>query len=115
MMEISIIIPFSSQEDQLPELLKDLENIEKNLEIILVGECDTFIPKDFKNCFVKSSSGRAAQMNKGAEVAKGKFLWFLHADSRITPQDFELFSQTQTFYPDGLTYFNLRFFPRTKK
>lgn len=114
MMELSIIIPFSSKEEKLSTLLNEIP-IEKNFEIILVGESDTPIPKDFKKNFVKSPLGRAIQMNKGASVAQGRFLWFLHADSRINSNDFKLFYQTQIRNPEDLTYFNLRFFPRSKR
>ncbi len=115
-MDLSIIIPFSPQEDQLKVLLSDLEkNTLKNIEIILVGENDLPIPKNFKNNFVKSKLGRAVQQNYGAKVAKGKFLWFLHADSRIRTQDFDCVIKTLKNYPNNLIYLNLKFLKGSKK
>ena len=115
-MDLSIIIPFSPQEDQLKVLLSDLEKITlKNIEIILVGENDLPIPKNFKNNFVKSKLGRAVQQNYGAKAAKGKFLWFLHADSRIRRQDFEILKKTFKNYPNDIIYLNLKFLNASKK
>ena len=117
MMDLSIIIPFSPQEDHLGEILSDLEKIPPivNFEIILVGESDGPIPENSKKLFVRSDLGRAVQLNKGGEMAKGRFLLFLHADSRVSSYDFRLFYQTQTKCPNGLTYFNLKFYPNSKK
>ncbi len=117
MIELSIIIPISPREDLLFDLLEDLKNISliRSSEIILVGDNDLPIPKDFKKYFVKSPLGRAVQLNNGAHAAKGKILWFLHADSRVSPKDFKLFYQTQIKNPGDLTYFNLKFLPSSKK
>ena len=115
-MDLSIIIPFSPQEDQLKVLLSDLEKIPlKNIEIILVGENDLPIPKNFKNNFVKSKLGRGVQQNYGAKVAKGKFLWFLHADSRIRRKDFDSLKKTFKNNPNDIIYLNLKFLNAYKK
>ena len=34
---------------------------------------------------VETERGRARQMNAGARAARGRWLWFLHADTRFTP------------------------------
>ncbi|MFO7858010.1 MAG: TIGR04283 family arsenosugar biosynthesis glycosyltransferase, partial [Ectothiorhodospiraceae bacterium] len=36
------------------------------------------------------SHGRAGQMNHGARMASGDVLWFLHADTRVGPEQFRL-------------------------
>lgn len=113
-MDLSIIIPFSPEEEKLSDLLSDIP-IDQNIEIILVGESDLPIPKDFKKYFLKSPLGRAVQLNNGAFAAKGKFLCFLHADSRLSPKDFKLFYQNQIKNPQNLTYFDLKFLPSSKK
>lgn len=113
-MDLSIIIPFSPEEEKLSDLLSDIP-IDQNIEIIIVGERDLPIPRDFKKYFLKSPLGRAVQLNNGAHMAKGKFLWFLHADSRVSLKDFKLFYQTQIKNPQDLTYFNLKFLPSSKK
>ena len=116
-MDLSIIIPFSPKEEHLADILSDLKKIPfgENFEIILVGESDGPIPENLKKYFVKSNLGRAVQLNNGSFMARGKFLWFLHADSRITSHDFKIFYQKQIQCPNDLTYFNLKFYPRSKK
>lgn len=116
-MDLSIIIPFSPQEDRLSVILSDLKmiTIEGNFEILLVGESDINIPNDSKVFFVKSKLGRVDQLNRGAQVAKGKFLWFLHADSEVSLKDFKLFYQTLLRRPNDLPYFNIKFSPPSKK
>ncbi len=63
------------------------------VEIIVVdggSNDDTFaIAEKTGVIVVKSSKGRAKQMNHGASVAKGEILYFLHADS-IPPLQFHL-------------------------
>jgi hypothetical protein len=116
-MDLSIIIPFSHQEDRLPVILSDLKKIilEGKFEIILLGESDINIPNDSKVFFVKSKLGRVDQLNRGAQVARGRLLWFLHADSEVALKDFKLFYHTLLRCPNDLTYFNLKFSPPSKK
>ena len=92
---ISVIIPAYNEEEQLPELLKHLENSSSGLlsEIILVdgGSTDNTanIAKDHPKVFyVPSEKGRAVQMNTGAKLASGDVLYFLHADS-FPPPNFD--------------------------
>lgn len=43
------------------------------------SSCD--VAKLLSDHLIQSERGRARQMNAGAEIAEGEFLWFLHADS----------------------------------
>lgn len=91
---ISIIIPTYNETDQIGKTISRI-NVAKGeyeAEIIVVdgGSIDDTIAiaKQFGATVVKSErKGRAAQMNKGASVAKYDILYFLHADS-IPPNDF---------------------------
>ncbi|MBK9107201.1 MAG: TIGR04283 family arsenosugar biosynthesis glycosyltransferase [Saprospiraceae bacterium] len=86
---ISIIIPTFNEEKYIPQLiiyLKSLEQIEL-AEIIVTdgGSQDktlTLIQNDSIVLLSSRQKGRAAQMNFAAEKARGKFLYFLHADTR---------------------------------
>ncbi len=89
MNSISIIIPVLNEAEHIGLLLKHLKaasDPENVLETIVVdgGSTDEteYLVKQFQDVdFISSERGRAKQMNKGAEFAKGDILYFLHADS----------------------------------
>jgi len=97
----SIIIPTYNEADQIAETISKTHAANgkpacptgrHEAEIIVVdgGSSDDTIAiaKQFGATVVKSErKGRAAQMNKGASVAKHEILYFLHADS-IPPKEF---------------------------
>lgn len=91
----SLIIPTLNEENFLPKLLNDLsKQKEKDFEVIVV---DNFSQDKTKQClkqyekilnikfFKKKSKNVACQRNFGANKAKGNYLIFLDADSRINP------------------------------
>ncbi|MGD9728864.1 MAG: glycosyltransferase [Nitrospiraceae bacterium] len=90
--KISIVIPVHEKEEHLQRLLTDLEPIRSRVEIA-----------------VSSKETRAASLNAGALSTTGPFVWFLHADSRITPHNLEMLSQALRKKPDALHYFDLAF------
>ncbi|MEO8636693.1 MAG: glycosyl transferase family 2 [Gemmatimonadales bacterium] len=57
------------------------------------------------------SPGRATQQNQAAEAAGGRYLWFLHADSRVVADALAVLSERFSVDPDALWYFDLRFLP----
>ena len=86
---LSVIIPTLNEEELLPLLLRELHNRKSaETEIIVAdgGSTDNTLDliRDKADQIIHSNPGRAAQMNAGALCAKGKFLWFLHADSSIS-------------------------------
>lgn len=90
----SIIIPTYNEADQIANTISKTHaaNGKYEVEIIVVdgGSSDDTIGVA-ERCgatVIKSDrKGRAAQMNKGASIAKHGILYFLHADS-IPPNDF---------------------------
>jgi len=87
--EISIIVPALNEEDSIRETLRSLQSFE-NAEIILVdgGSTDATvsIAEDFKVKILHAPCrGRGAQLEFGGNAAKGAVLWFLHADTRVSP------------------------------
>lgn len=58
---------------------------------------------------VVSRQGRAAQMNAGVAATAAPWLWFLHADSRLSADGFAGLEQYLAGSPDGIGYFDLRF------
>lgn len=98
---ISIIIPVFNESETITLLLRHIsENAsEKNIsEIIVVdgGSNDGTVAKVFRYSetsdqniqLITSQKGRSVQMNAGAQVAAGKILYFLHADS-FPPKNFD--------------------------
>ena len=86
-MNLSIIIPTYNEEASIAETLvhvcKAAEG-RKDIEIIISdsGDDNTLkIASGFPVRACRSPKGRPVQMNKGAEIAKGQILYFLHADT----------------------------------
>ena len=93
--QISIIIPTLNEATRIAPLLTHLQerSSAKNiLEIIVVdggSNDDTLeMASDFGATTYSSEKGRAKQMNFGASKAKGKILYFLHADT-LPPHRFD--------------------------
>jgi len=59
--------------------------------------------------WTESSRGRARQQNAGAAALDQRWLWFLHADSRLTPATLTALSTFLGRGEDALGYFDLRF------
>lgn len=83
---LSIIIPALNESANLRRLLPDLLARETGADIIVVdggSEDDSraVVARFSAVRWLSSSSGRARQMNRGAEVAHGEALLFLHADT----------------------------------
>lgn len=93
----SIVIPTFNEEETIKEVLTSLDQQTKihngNVEIIIAdgySEDQTInLCKEFDVKIVYSSKGRGIQMNKGAEIASGDILVFLHADTFLPKNSFE--------------------------
>lgn len=85
--QLSIIVPMLNEAPQLPGLMTHLQVWkERGCEIILVdgGSSDGSVEIASKQfTVVSATAGRATQMNAGAKKAQGKYLLFLHADTRL--------------------------------
>jgi len=88
---LSVIIPARDEAEALPLLLEDLAPLRAaGTELILVdGGSRDGSPQRAASAVDRvlvSAPGRARQMNAGALAASGRYLWFLHADTRVPPQ-----------------------------
>ncbi len=86
--KISIIIPTLNESNNLPLLLSDLSEINNISEILIIDSTSTDKTKDIAlingTRFYKiNKNNRGLQLNYGAEKAKGEWLLFIHADSRL--------------------------------
>jgi len=84
---VSIIVPVLNEAAIIRGFLEHLHGAAPGAEIIVVdgaSEDGTFeLCRNLADHVIKSVPGRGQQMNAGAQVAHGKILWFLHADSHI--------------------------------
>jgi rSAM/selenodomain-associated transferase 2 len=84
---ISIIIPTLNEVGRLPVLLEVLRGEDVDHEIIVVdgGSHDRTadVARDMGVNVVRTDPGRGIQLRRGAQVATGDILLFLHADSRF--------------------------------
>ncbi len=87
-LNLSIIIPVINEAKRLPLLLADINLYPSKYELIIVdGGSSDSTPLIAKiggakviNC---SEANRGLQLQQGALIARGKWLLFLHADSRL--------------------------------
>ena len=106
---LSVIVPLADDEKMRPDLSSCIPN---DTEIIFASRCPP--PADWKDgkskWLVCKRSGRAAQMNIAAAAAKGRFLWFVHADTRLPDDAEEKLSRAIAVKPLALHYFDLNFY-----
>ena len=86
--KLSVIIPTLNESKNLPLLLSDLSEINNKSEILIIDSTSKDNPKDIAlingTRFYKiNKNNRGLQLNYGAKKAKGKWLLFIHADSRL--------------------------------
>lgn len=87
---LSIIIPVAEGEQAVHDLLPDLQSLSQNIILCSAGT-------------------RAKSLNQGAKQAQGEFLWFLHADSRVSSDNLNQLEKHLQQDPHALHYFDLRF------
>jgi rSAM/selenodomain-associated transferase 2 len=85
---ISIIVPVLNEAAQLPASLASVGRLDGSIQLIVVdgGSTDdsvTVANRWAAQTLVSPIRQRAAQMNLGADAAKGDVLLFLHADTRL--------------------------------
>lgn len=86
---LSVVIPVRNEAQALPALLDDLAALQAaGAELIVVdgGSSDGTVERAQGRAdqVLKTEPGRALQMNAGAAHAQGEYLWFVHADTRVT-------------------------------
>ena len=88
---VSVIIPTLNEAPRVRDLLRDLAaGPEIGLELIVAdgGSADGTLDlaRPLADRVLETGRGRAVQMNSGARAARGVYLWFLHADTRVSPE-----------------------------
>ncbi|MGI8504672.1 MAG: TIGR04283 family arsenosugar biosynthesis glycosyltransferase [Hassallia sp.] len=94
--KISIIIPVLNEAENIRQAIACTQP-STNIEVIVVdggSEDDTYkIADDLDVTIISSVPDRAVQMNKGARLANGDILLFLHADTRL-PAGYDVMIRT---------------------
>ncbi len=85
---ISIIIPTRNEADSIGKFLPELVST-PGVDVLVVdgGSTDNTVAvvKSLGVQVLSADTGKAAQMNTGAEAAQGDILLFLHGDTRLAP------------------------------
>lgn len=124
---LSVVIPLAPQETQWLSLCRDFHLLPPGSQVILVPTAGDDIEAGVDQLkqdlpqlqwlLLSSAQGRALQLNTGAAQAKHPFIWFLHADSRITRENINhlLALVSQHNSRQYLFYFDLYFFDKTSR
>lgn len=115
---LSVVVPIGPEDESWRELLSDLGSLPQTTEIFLVA--NTKQPNDLEVrsreasiCanlrWIESERGRARQLNLGASLSTGEYVWFLHADSRVSTEEVERLLAKINSRRDALYYFDLEF------
>ncbi len=109
---LSIVIPVGPGETAWQGLLPDLERVHAaEIAIVMPSEYprESVALTSDRFLLAISRAGRAHQQNAGAAATTAPWLWFLHADSRFTPETlprlYEFIARDETV----LAYFDLWF------
>lgn len=111
---LSVIVPFGPDETEGAVLLDQLRGLRGDAEIVLVRADGCPLPMAVKSDDVTtrictSGAGRARQMNVGAQVAHGRWLWFVHADSHLHARTLPALDAFLAGNNDALGYFDLHY------
>ena len=116
-MRFSIIIPTLNEEIWIDKIIKRLKNMRDNLQIIVVdgGSTDQTILKARQTGVkvIRSKKGRGTQFNKGAEKAEGEIFLFLHADTILPRNAFNILDEYFSEPDNKIAKFKIRFIPST--
>ncbi len=124
---ISMIVPLAPGDESWRVLLQDIAALEERgllaqfeclfmraddstlnaLQIALQHHEASLVDK-VRLCV--GGGSRAESMNAGAQQASGEYLWFVHADSRLSLRHIQALQQSLVARPVALHYFNLKFY-----
>lgn len=122
---ISVIIPVYNTEKYLYNCLNSVLNQTYNdFEVICINDCSTdsspeileyYSKKDerIKVIHNESNKGQGYSRNRGLEIAKGEYIFFLDSDDWIEPNSFELlYSQSKKLDLDLLIFKGIVFYEK---
>ena len=107
--DLSIIIPLAANETEQHQLLADLRAVRWLQAEILLSPATISITTPATTPTTNPGSNRGADLNASARTAQGRWLWFLHADSRVIAANLCALASSLKQHPDALHYFDLSF------
>jgi hypothetical protein len=116
--ELAVVVPIGPGEQAWRGLLPQLAALPPAARIVLVATTDADLPDRSDRLVaalraelltMTTAPGRAWQQNAGAHAADRRFLWFLHADSRLDDMTLPALARGLQHAPDSLGFFDLRF------
>ena len=85
---VSVVVPTLNDAGPLANLLAQIAAAE-GFEVVVVDGGSHDDPRDVCErhgvVFARCRANRARQMRRGAELARGRLIWFLHADASVGP------------------------------
>jgi len=114
MKKLSIILPVLNEAALIPTALQALQAMrQRGAELVVVdggSSDDTMqLAAALADRVVIARAGRARQMNRGAELASGEMLLFLHLDSELPEGAMEFIEQQWGSSTDHWGWFDVRF------
>ncbi|MEO8448823.1 MAG: glycosyltransferase family 2 protein [Gemmatimonadota bacterium] len=82
--DLSVVVPVGPGDAAWQSLVPAVRKLLPECEIVL-SVCERTAQVPAGVLVVSGPAGRAAQLNRGASIAAGQWLWFLHADSTLGP------------------------------
>lgn len=113
-LDLAIVIPVGPDDDSWRALLSQLRRLDVR-EVIVVFPTSRLAehPRpellDSRVQIAFACEGRAQQLNVGAAAARATWIWFLHADSKLTGRTAEALARHISRHESALGYFDLRF------
>ncbi len=104
---LSIVLPVGPGDRAWPPLHRTLRERVPDAELLPVFAVGD--PQAAPANALRSAAGRARQQNAGAEAATRDWLWFLHADTRLTPEALPALAAFLARDEPALGWFRLQF------
>ena len=102
MLRFSVVIPTLNEESNIRECVLNVRHLDSEAEVIVAdgGSTDRTvqIAREAGAVVCRARCGRGTQMNTGAALASGDILLFLHADTRLPPNTFDVLAD---FFRNG--------------
>lgn len=102
MLRFSVVIPTLNEETNIRECVFNIRRMDSEVEVIVAdgGSTDRTvqIAQETGAIICRARCGRGTQMNTGAALASGDILLFLHADTRLPPNTFDVLAD---FFQNG--------------
>ena len=84
-MRVSVVVPVFNDAPALRRLLDDLRDAAVEIVVVDGGsDDDSMVVAGGADRAVPAPRGRGTQLHAGVEIAGGEWLWFLHADTRLS-------------------------------